>query len=74
MEIVISEASVESVISEASVESVVNVDEVPLLEENNISLNELKDEPAAQAPEVEPEVVPEVEASKPKRGRKKKTA
>ena len=45
-----------------------------LLEENNISLNELKDEPAAQAPEVEPDVVPEVEASKPKRGRKKKTA
>ena len=72
VESVISEATV-SVESEATV-SEANVDEVPLLEENNISLNELKDEPAAQAPEVEPEVVPEVEASKPKRGRKKKTA
>ena len=67
-----SEATV-SVESEATV-SEANVDEVQLLEENNISLNELKDEPAAQAPEVEPDVVPEVEASKPKRGRKKKTA
>ena len=71
---VLSEATVsEATVSEATV-SEANVDEVQLLEENNISLNELKDEPAAQAPEVEPDVVPEVEASKPKRGRKKKTA
>jgi len=77
----------EATVSEATVSVKESVEsEAQVLEENNISLNEVNDEPAAQAPEVEPEVVPEVvpevepevvpevEASKPKRGRKKKTA